>query len=175
MGPKTKSPPGDTNQSDRDIFFMRAAMEAAIEARDKGDIPIGAVMVHEDKIIAKAGNARKISSDPTAHAEILVLREAAEKLGDWRLLGCTLYVTLEPCTMCAGALVLARLTRVVFGASDPKAGAVESLYTILADPRLNHQPVVTSGVLADETGELLRGFFRARRTKKAEKYSNTSD
>tara|TARA_B100000029_G_scaffold449680_1_gene473072 strand:+ start:1781 stop:2245 length:465 start_codon:yes stop_codon:yes gene_type:complete len=154
---------------------MRAAMDAAKKSQDKGDIPIGAVVVHEDRIIARAGNARKISSDPTAHAEILVLRKAAKKLGDWRLLGCTLYVTLEPCSMCAGALVLARLDRVVYGASDPKAGAVESLYTLLGDSRLNHQPDVTGGVLGEETGTLLRNFFRAQRTKKADTQSNSSD
>jgi len=146
--------------------FMREAIAEAMKAEADGDIPVGAVIEKDGVIIARAGNARKLSDDPTAHAEVLAIREAAKVVGNWRLEGCTLYVTLEPCTMCAGALVLSRLKRVVFGATDPKAGAVESLYTVLGDTRLNHNPEVAGGLLAEESALLLRTFFRARRGKK---------
>jgi tRNA(adenine34) deaminase len=156
---------GEDEQVDveQDRFFMEAAMAAARDAAAAGDIPIGAVVVRDGAIIARVGNARRIDKDPTGHSEIRALQAAARVVGDWRLLGCTLYVTLEPCVMCAGALVLSRVDRVVYAAADPKAGAVESLYRILDDRRLNHQPRVTGGVLAEEAGAMLTSFFRARR------------
>ena len=156
---------GNDKQVDQeqDRLFMEAAMAAARDAAAAGDIPVGAVVVRDGAIIARSGNARRVERDPTAHAEIRALQAAARVVGDWRLLGCTLYVTLEPCAMCAGAMVLARVDRVVFAASDPKAGAVESLYRILDDRRLNHQPRVTGGVLGEEAGAMLKSFFRARR------------
>ncbi len=146
-----------------DERFMQLAIEQARAARRWGDVPIGAVIVVGDQVIAAAGNRRVADTDPTAHAELLAIRRAAEAIGDWRLIDCRLYVTLEPCIMCAGAIVLSRLPVVVYGAADPKAGAVESLYTLLADPRLNHRPDVRGGVLADECGDLLRDFFAAQR------------
>ena len=142
---------------------MRRAIESARECGPSEDVPVGAVVVRDDQVLAAAGNARERLRDPTAHAEILALREAAAKLGSWRLDGCTLYVTLEPCAMCAGAIVLARLDRVVFGAADPKAGFAGSLGNLAQDQRLNHRVELSGGVLAEECGELLRGFFRDRR------------
>lgn len=142
---------------------MEAAIEQARRAAGAGDVPIGAVIVHDGVIIAAAGNQREADLDPTAHAEILAIREAAGVLGGWRLPGTTLYVTLEPCAMCAGAIVLARIPRVVFGAKDAKAGAAGSVLDVLAEPELNHHPQVTGGVLADQCGRLLTGFFAARR------------
>ena len=141
--------------------------EAIAEARGAaahGDVPIGAVLVRDGEVLARDHNRREIDTDPTAHAELLAVRAGARELGSWRLEGCTLYVTLEPCTMCAGALVLARLPRLVFGADDPKAGAVGALYDIPRDPRLNHQVEVVRGVRAPECGQLLKDFFRERRT-----------
>ncbi len=126
-------------------------------------MPVGCVVIRNGEVIASAGNGRERLGDPTAHAEVLALRAAAESTGSWRLEGCTLYVTLEPCAMCAGAIVLARIDRVVFGAADPKAGFAGSLGNLLRDERLNHRADVTSGVLADECGEILRAFFRSRR------------
>ena len=149
-----------------DKAFMREAIAEAVKAEAAGDIPVGAIVVRDGVIIARAGNARKITDDPTAHAEVLVLREAAKVVGNWRLEGCTLYVTLEPCTMCAGALVLARIMRVVYGTADPKAGAVESIYRVLSDTRLNHNPELLGGLMAEESAELLQNFFRAKRRKK---------
>jgi tRNA(adenine34) deaminase len=143
--------------------WMDRALAKARSAVDHGDVPVGAVVVRGGEVIAEAPNRREADQDPTAHAEILVLRAAAKALGSWRLDGCVLYVTLEPCSMCAGALVLARLPTLVFGADDPKAGAVGSLYDLAREPRLNHQVEVVAGVMADECGELLRRFFRARR------------
>lgn len=148
-----------------DEFFMRRAVELAREAGSRGETPIGAVVVHEGKIVGEAGNHKEIPGDPLGHAEVLAIRAAAQKLGRWRLSGCTLYVTLEPCTMCAGAIVHARLDRVVYGARDPKAGAVHSLYEILGDARLNHSPELTEGILAEESSALLKEFFRALRSK----------
>jgi tRNA(adenine34) deaminase len=142
---------------------MRLALEQAAAATMHGDVPIGAVVVRDGAVIAARHNERELTGDPTAHAEILAIRDAAHELGHWRLLDCTLYVTLEPCVMCAGALVNARIARVVFGATDPKAGAVASLYEVCSDQRLNHRPPVTSGLLADEAGALLRAFFASRR------------
>lgn len=142
---------------------MSLAIEAAIGAREHDDVPIGAVIARDGEPLAIAGNRREIDRDPTAHAELIAIREAAAKLGGWRLPETTLYVTLEPCSMCAGAIVLARIPRVVFGATDPKAGAVGSVMNILDDPALNHRPEVVSGLLARECGDLLRDFFAARR------------
>ena len=143
---------------------MRLAIEEAERALATGDVPVGAVMVSAaGELIGSGHNAREATGDPTAHAELLALRQAAVRLGDWRLSGCTLVVTLEPCTMCAGALVLARVGRAVYGAPDPKAGAVGSLWDVVRDRRLNHRPEVVSGVLADECATLLRRFFEDRR------------
>jgi tRNA(adenine34) deaminase len=143
---------------------MRLALDQAALTATSGDVPIGAVVVDADGAVIGVGcNARELTGDPTAHAEILALRSAAASVGGWRLSGCTLVVTLEPCTMCAGALVLARVDRVVFGAADPKAGAVGSLWDVVRDRRLNHRPVVVGGVLEAECGELLRSFFEGRR------------
>ncbi len=146
-----------------DSTWMKTALEEAREAAFRGEVPVGAVVVYEGKVIATASNRREEDADPTAHAEILVLRKAAEFLGDWRLEGCTLYVTLEPCAMCAGALVNARVERLVYGASDPKAGFCESLGDLVRDQRLNHRLVVRSGVLKNECSELLKDFFRRLR------------
>ncbi|MDX1619408.1 MAG: tRNA adenosine(34) deaminase TadA [Nitriliruptorales bacterium] len=144
--------------------WMQAALREAEEAAGHGDIPVGAVLVDGDgEVLATAHNRREVDGDPTAHAEVLALRRGSEALGSWRLDGCTLYVTLEPCAMCAGALVLARLERLVFAADDPKAGAVGALWDIPRDPRLNHQVEVVRGVLAEECGALLRDFFAPRR------------
>jgi tRNA(adenine34) deaminase len=147
----------------RDEYFMRLALREAERALEQDDVPIGAVIVHEGEVLAAAPNERELRGDPTAHAEMLVLRAASEKLGGWRLLDTVLYVTLEPCAMCAGAIVLGRVPRVVFGTTDPKAGAVGSVFDILHEPRLNHRPEVAGGLLADEAGDLLRAFFAARR------------
>lgn len=143
---------------------MRLAIGEAEAAASHGDVPIGAVILDGDgRLIAAAGNERELLGDPTAHAEIVAIRRAAAALGQWRLTDCTLVVTLEPCTMCAGAIVTSRVGRLVFGAFDAKAGAVSSLFDVVRDPRLTHQPSVTSGVLADECGALLDAFFRERR------------
>lgn len=142
---------------------MGLAIEAAHRAEEHGDVPIGAVIVRGDQVLAVAGNRREADRDPTAHAEILAIREAAASLGGWRLPGTTLHVTLEPCAMCAGAIVLARIPRVVFGTADPKAGAAGSIMNVLDDPALNHRPVVESGVRREECAALLRDFFAARR------------
>jgi tRNA(adenine34) deaminase len=147
----------------RDEYYMRLALREAERALDHDDVPIGAVIVHEGEVIAAARNERELRQDPTAHAEILGLREAAGRLNSWRLLDTVLYVTLEPCAMCAGAVVLARVPRVVYAAPDPKAGAAGSVLDVLAEPRLNHRPAVARGLLADEAAELLRAFFASRR------------
>ncbi len=148
-----------------DQQFMKRALELGAEAGARGEIPIGALVVHDGKIVSEASNHKESNADPLGHAEILAIRQAADALGRWRLNGCTLYVTLEPCTMCAGAIIHARLDRVVYAATDPKAGAVESLYQILADPRLNHAPQVTAGILEAEASEQLKTFFRGLRKK----------
>jgi len=142
---------------------MALALEEARTAGAAGDVPVGAVVARGDEVLGHSGNARERDQDPTAHAEILALRQAAGALGSWHLEGCALYVTLEPCAMCSGALVLARVDRLVFGAPDPKAGFAGSLGDLVRDPRLNHAVEVTSGVLRDECGEVLRAFFRDRR------------
>ena len=146
-----------------DEQVMQLALEEARRCLDHGDVPIGAAVTREGEVLAAAGNERESANDPTAHAEILALRAAAAALGSWHLEGCTLTVTLEPCAMCAGAVVLSRLDRVVFGASDPKAGFAGSLGNLVQDPRLNHTVILTDGVLAEECGDLLRTFFRERR------------
>jgi tRNA(adenine34) deaminase len=143
--------------------LMRLAIDQARHAESQGDVPIGAVIARGGEPLAVAGNERELRRDPTAHAEVLAIRAAAEALGGWRLPGTTLYVTLEPCAMCAGAIVLARIPEVVFGAYDPKAGAAGSVMNVLDDPALNHRPQVTGGILADECATLLEDFFAARR------------
>jgi len=149
-----------------DIGYMRRALALAAQAAALGEVPVGAVIVGESGVIAEAYNERETLPSALAHAELTALRTACEKLGRWRLSGCTLYVTLEPCVMCAGALVQARVDRVVYGARDPKAGAVESLYQVLSDSRLNHRPEVVGGVLADECSSVLSAFFKARRAER---------
>jgi tRNA(adenine34) deaminase len=146
-----------------DQHLMALAIELAHEAEGHGDVPIGAVVARGGRPLAAAGNERELRRDPTAHAEILAIRAAAEALGGWRLPGTTLYVTLEPCAMCAGAIVLARIPKVVFGASDPKAGAAGSVLDVLREPTLNHRPQVKGGVMEEECAALLRDFFATRR------------
>jgi tRNA(adenine34) deaminase len=148
----------------RDEYFMRLAIREAQQALEHEDVPIGAVVVHDGEVIGAGHNERELREDPTAHAEMIALREAARALGSWRVLDSVMYVTLEPCAMCAGAIVLARLPRVVFGARDPKAGAAGSVLDVLDVPQLNHRPQVESGLLADECANLLRAFFAPRRT-----------
>lgn len=150
---------------DLDDFFMRHALTLAREAGDAGEVPVGAVVVKEGEIVGRGFNAPISRHDPTAHAEITALRAAAERLGNYRLPGCSLYVTLEPCAMCMGAIFHARIARVVFGASDPKTGACGSVIDLAAEARLNHHAEVTGGVLAGECGGLLSGFFAQRRGK----------
>jgi tRNA(adenine34) deaminase len=147
----------------RDDYFMRLALREAERALEHDDVPIGAVVVRDGEVLAAAHNERELRADPTAHAEVLAVREASRLDGSWRVLDAVLYVTLEPCAMCAGALVLARLPRVVYGARDPKAGACGSVLDVLGEPRLNHRPEVAGGLLADECGALLSAFFAARR------------
>jgi len=147
----------------RDEYFMRLALREAERALEHDDVPIGAVIVREGEVLAAARNERELRGDPTAHAEVLALREASARLGTWRLLDTALYVTLEPCAMCAGAIVLGRVPRVVYAADDPKAGAAGSVLDVLAEPRLNHRPAVARGLLAEEASDLLRAFFASRR------------
>lgn len=146
-----------------DFEFMKIALEEAQLAAEADEVPIGAVMVHEGKILARAGNRTMRDCDPTAHAEIVVLRQAARLLQNYRLAGTTLYVTLEPCAMCAGAMVQARVPRLVYGADDPKGGAVRTCFNVLSHPKLNHQVDITAGVLAEESVAALQKFFTARR------------
>jgi tRNA(adenine34) deaminase len=147
----------------KDEYFMRLALREASRALDHDDVPIGALVVRDGEVIGSGHNEREVRADPTAHAEMIALREAARASGSWRVLDAVLYVTLEPCAMCAGAIVLARVPRVVFGASDPKAWAAGSVFDILAEPRLNHRPQVAAGLLAEESADLLRSFFAPRR------------
>lgn len=148
---------------DRDAHFMARALDAARAAEARGEVPVGAVLVIDDAVIASGANAPIAGHDPTAHAEIAALRAAAARLGNYRLTGSTLYVTLEPCCMCVGAIIHARVGRLVFGASDPKSGAAGSVFDLARAPQHNHRLAVTGGVLAEEAAELLRSFFRARR------------
>jgi tRNA(adenine34) deaminase len=147
----------------QDESWMRAALAEAERARALGEVPIGAVVVREGAIVGRGHNRREVDRDPLAHAELQAIREAARAVGGWRLEGCTLYATLEPCAMCAGALVQSRVERLVYGAADPKAGFCGTLGDLVRDPRLNHRLEVASGVLAEECGELLRGFFAGLR------------
>jgi tRNA(adenine34) deaminase len=147
----------------RDEYFMRVALREAQAAPAHDDVPIGAIVVHDGEVIASGHNERELRQDPTAHAELLVLREASRVLRSWRLLETVLYVTLEPCAMCAGAIVLARVPRVVYGTTDAKAGAAGSVLDVLAEPRLNHRPIVAGGLLAAECATLLIDFFSSRR------------
>ena len=142
---------------------MRLALREAERAKEHEDVPIGAVVVRDGEVIAAAHNERELRQDPTAHAEVIALRQASEALGSWRVLDAVLYVTLEPCAMCAGAIVLSRIPRVVYGAIDPKAGAAGSVLDVLSEPRLNHRPEVAGGLLADESAALLTEFFSSRR------------
>lgn len=152
-----------TKEYDEDIYFMGLALKEAETAFREGEVPVGAVLVREGNIIGSAHNLREYTRDPSAHAEILVLRAGTKNADSWRLSGATLYVTKEPCIMCAGAIVNARIARLVYGCRDPKAGGVDSLYRILGDARLNHQTDITSGVCEDECALLLKSFFQERR------------
>jgi tRNA(adenine34) deaminase len=146
-----------------DEYWMRFAIREAERALEHDDVPVGAVIVHNGELIGAGHNERQLRQDPTAHAEMIAVREAAAHLGSWRLLDTVLYVTLEPCAQCAGAIVLGRIPRVVYGTADPKAGAAGSVLDVLAEPRLNHRPEVVGGLLAEESAALLVDFFRARR------------
>lgn len=150
---------------DLDRYWMRQALEAAAEARHLGEVPVGAVVVFENQLLVRHFNRRETDKNPVAHAEILAITEASQKLQRWRLTGCTLYVTLEPCPMCAGAIVHSRLDRLVFGARDPRTGAAGSIMNIVDDSRLNHRPFVTPGVEGEPCGRMLSDFFAARRAK----------
>jgi tRNA(adenine34) deaminase len=147
----------------RDEYFMRLALREAEQALEHDDVPIGAVIVHDGEVIGAGHNERELRADPTAHAEMIALREAARALSNWRVLDSVMYVTLEPCAMCAGALVLSRIPRLIYGAADPKAGAAGSALEVLSEPRLNHNPQVQGGLLAVESAALLQGFFATRR------------
>jgi len=151
---------------ENDLHFMGLALNEARKAEERGEVPVGAVLVLNGEVIAASGNGKEASNLATHHAEILVLEEASRRLKRWRLSDCELYVSLEPCAMCAGALVQARLKRLVFGAFDPKAGAVKSLYQLLSDSRLNHQVEVLGGVMQEECGQILSEFFKKRRAEK---------
>jgi len=146
-----------------DDHFMRLALQQAQQAQVEDEVPVGAIILNQDRIIAAAYNQREQLHDPTAHAEMIAITQAAEAIGDWRLEHCTMYVTLEPCPMCAGAIIQSRIPRIVYGATDPKAGAVTSLYSLLTDTRLNHTVQVTGGVLAEDCGMILTNFFRSKR------------
>jgi tRNA(adenine34) deaminase len=150
-----------------DEMWMDLALEEARQCLEWGDVPVGAIVVREDEVLAAAGNQRELNRDPTAHAELLAIRDASQKLGTWRLTGCSMYVTLEPCPMCAGALVLARVERLVYGTRDPKGGFAGSLGDIVRDQRLNHRLDVTTGVRAAESTALLKEFFASRRPRPA--------
>ena len=150
---------------DRDRFWMRHALGLARQAAENGEVPVGAILVRGDVLIAEAFNLREQCGNPIAHAEMLAIQTASKKIGNWRFTDTTLYVTLEPCPMCAGAIVLARIPKVVYGATDPKSGAVDTLYNILQDDRLNHRVEVVGGVLAEESRALLKSFFQQRRHK----------
>ncbi len=159
--PRLQSPKLEANEFD--LAMMEQALELARQAADLGEVPVGSLIVQDRKIIAQAFNLRETLHDPTAHAERLAITLAGRALGSWRLEGCTLYATLEPCPMCVGAIVQSRIVRVVYGAPDPKAGACASLYTLLSDPRLNHRASITAGVMEQECGEILSLFFQDRR------------
>lgn len=149
--------------TNKDLGYMQLALEAARAGSARGEVPVGAVLVMDGQVLAQAHNFREIWQDPTAHAEMVVIREAATRLGTWRLTGTTLYVTLEPCPMCAGAIIQSRIARLVYGAADPKAGACGSVFNLPADPRLNHQVEVNGGVLEQDSHALMQAFFRRLR------------
>ena len=153
-------------QNQDDEHWMGLALEEAQLAADKGEVPVGALVIHEGKVIAKAHNLRELNKDPLAHAELLAIGKAAEELGRWRLIECTLYVTLEPCPMCAGAIVNSRLDRIVFGAGDPRAGACGTIFNIVEDERLNHRPEVVRGILKEPCSQILSKFFKDLRAKR---------
>lgn len=155
--------PGMTGPNGDDLKFMQAAMDEARSAGERGEVPVGALVVIDDEIVARTGNRTIVDCDPTAHAEMVGLREAASKIGNYRLLGATLYVTIEPCAMCAGAMIQARIARLVYGAEDAKGGAVRSCFNVLDHPQLNHRVSVTPGILAEEAAGLLKDFFAVRR------------
>lgn len=157
------SPPKASAEDSHDQRWMALALSLARKAASQAEVPVGAVLVRNGTLVAQAANVRESAQTPIGHAEILCLHRGAKKLQNWRLIDCTLYVTLEPCPMCAGALVASRVRRLVYAASDPKGGAAESLYQITQDPRLNHQLLVTGGVMQDESAALLKEFFRQRR------------
>jgi tRNA(adenine34) deaminase len=166
MVPQFRAPPSRamlTGNMDSDLNFMRQALEEARAAADAGEVPVGAVLVQDAEVVTRSGNRTIRDCDPTAHAEMLVLREAARIIGNYRLAGATLYVTIEPCSMCAGAIIQARVPRVVYGCDDPKGGAVRSCFKILTHPRLNHHVEVLSGVLATECAATIQAFFAERR------------
>ncbi len=148
-----------------DLFWMQHALELAKQAAAEGEVPVGAVLVHDNNVLGEGWNRPIASHDPTGHAEINALRAAANTVGNYRLVDTTLYVTLEPCVMCAGAIIQARVKRVVYGATEPKMGAVESVFDVLADPRHNHRPEITGGIMAEQCASQLQEFFRARRAK----------
>ncbi|MCC9601950.1 tRNA adenosine(34) deaminase TadA [Stieleria sp. JC731] len=154
---------GSLNQQDIDEHFMGRALELAQQAALADEVPVGAIIIREHQTIAAAANERVALKDPTAHAEMIAITQAAAALGDWRLEKCTLYVTLEPCPMCAGAILQSRIPRVVFGATDPKGGAVVSLFQLLSDNRLNHRSEICSGIMADRCGQILTDFFASKR------------
>ena len=163
-GTPVNAPESLSHPAAADAAWMRIALEEAARAAALGEVPVGAVIVRDGEEIARGHNLTHTAQDPSAHAEMIAIRRAAERIGHWRLLGCTLYVTLEPCAMCAGAIVLARIPRLVYGAADPKAGMCGSLANLVQHPRLNHRVELTTGVLAEACGEVLRDFFRARRS-----------
>jgi len=160
---KDRTEPSSSDGASLDLSMMALALDLAREARNLGEVPVGAVVVRAGRVIAQAHNLRETLHDPTAHAERLALSWAGRAIGSWRLDECALYVTLEPCAMCAGAIVQSRLARLVYGAADPKAGACASLYRLVSDPRLNHRARITAGVLAQECGDVLKEFFQERR------------
>jgi tRNA(adenine34) deaminase len=152
-----------TEITQADVAYMRAAIEQAQAAGTRGEVPVGAVVVSDDRVVGRAGNRTILDCDPSAHAEIVAMREAAKTIGNYRLLGTTLYATIEPCAMCAGAMVQARIARLVYGAQDPKGGAVQSCFSIFDHPQINHRVKIVAGVLAEEAAALLQNFFAARR------------
>ena len=153
-------------EADPDHYFMQAALAAATSAEDLGEVPVGAVVVYDGRIIGRGHNLRESSNDPTSHAEMIAIRQAATQLNSWRLLDCTLYVTLEPCVMCMGAIILARIPRLVYGCRDPRVGAVGSIYNLADDERFNHRVEVTEGILQQECSQQLSNFFRRLREQK---------
>jgi len=156
--------PEESPEQPDDARWMREALRMAEAALEADEVPVGCVVVHQGRLVGRAHNQREMLRDPTAHAEMIAITQAAEALESWRLTGCTLYVTLEPCAMCAGAMVLARIDRLVYGAADPKAGAVASVFRLIDEPRLNHRVAVTSGVLAEACGAVLTRFFQGKRS-----------